>query len=336
MSDSNSQTVSADTDDLDAFTALLNGKATEKVEKPQDAATSEDETVDTEDTLEEDTLAPEGDEDNSKTEDDAPDGEDVPKEKPKSRFQERIDELTGKAKEQERRANDLEAKLNLAIEKLNAKSEEKTPPKVETKKFAGPTPDDVDEDGKDKYPLGEYDPAYVRDLAEFTVEQKYAAKEAEIAIKQEKAKREADEKALETEWDNKLTASTEKYPDLKEKRMELVDAFEGVDPDYAEYIAKTIMQLDNGPDVLYYLASNVDEARTIIASGALKATVALGRIEAQFLNQEKQQQKKVSKAPAPPAAVNKGRMVSKDIPDDTDDLDAFAQKLFNSKSRKWT
>lgn len=332
MSDSNSQSVSADTDNLDDFMKLAFGKPEQ--EKPQDEATSTEEPEDSEDTLEDDTLAPEN-EDESEDKDDSPDGEDKPKEKPKSRFQERIDELTTKAKDNERRANDLEAKLNAAIEKLNAKSDEQKSTKPEPKKNTGPTPDDVGEDGKDKYPLGEYDPAYVRDLAEYTIEQKYAAKEAEQTIKQEKAKREADEKALEAEWNTKLEATADKYPDLKEKRLELVDAFEGVDPEYAEYIARTIMQLDNGPDVLYYLASNVDEARTIINSGALKATVALGRIEAQFLNQDKQQQKKVSKAPAPPATLNKGRMVSKEIPDDTDDLDAFIAKAFGPKKR-WT
>jgi hypothetical protein len=97
------------------------------------------------------------------------------------------------------------------------------------------------------------------------------------------------------------------------------------------------MSMDYGPDVLYHLSTNLEEAKQIVNSGPARATIALGRLEARYALQEdekKQQKLKVSKAPTPPDRLNKGSMVSKEIPDDTDDLDAFAAKLFSSPRRR--
>jgi len=91
------------------------------------------------------------------------------------------------------------------------------------------------------------------------------------------------------------------------------------------------MALDNGPDVLYYLASNPEEADAIVASGPVKATVALGKIDATFEapKQNASPKPKVSKAPAPPPR-NKGSAVAKaslNPTGDDVDLDALAREL---------
>ena len=95
--------------------------------------------------------------------------------------------------------------------------------------------------------------------------------------------------------------------------------------------------MDKGPDVLYYLASNPEEARQIVNSGAQKATLALGRIEAKFLEVESKKSSakpKVSKAPTPPppnarARGANGAFIS--VQPDTDDLDAFEAAFFDKK-----
>jgi hypothetical protein len=108
---------------------------------------------------------------------------------------------------------------------------------------------------------------------------------------------------------------------------------DGIDPAYGDYLASVIMSMDYGTDVLYHLASNIEEAKKISRMDAARATLALGRLEARFAlhDQEKQQKLKVSEAPKPPARLNKGTATVRNIPDDTDDLDLFAKKLYGKK-----
>ncbi len=340
MSDSNSQKeVDLNTDDLDEFSSLMFGDAKVKTEDASDATEDEEQVVEDNDETEiedDDALATEDEQD--ETEED-PEPVEPPKEKPKNRFQDRIDELTKDRWEEKRRADALEAKLNEVIAQLNSKKEEATPAKAEPKQenFDGPRPDEKTADGEDKYPLGEFDPAYVRDLAVYTVRTEMEQKEQRAAQERQQAEAARVKQELESAWEQKLETSKEKYPDLLEKNKALAPVFEELDPNYGEYLASTIMSMDYGPDVLYYLANNVDEAKKIAQSGAARATIALGRLEARFAfqDEEKKEKKlKVSKAPTPPERLNKGNLVAKDIPDDTDDLDAFAAKLFTNK-RKW-
>ena len=90
------------------------------------------------------------------------------------------------------------------------------------------------------------------------------------------------------------------------------------------------MSMDHGPDVLYYLAENVDEAKEIFESGPQKATIALGRIESRYIQSESTKRPRVSKAPSPPP-TNKGSAGgSKTVRPDTDDLDSFEKTFFKS------
>lgn len=332
MSDSNS-TVSPDTDNLDDFEALLNGKAIEG-----ETSKAIEEEVDEEDTSEDDTLAETVDE--AVPEDEVLDEEPAVKEKPKSRFQERIDELTAKAREAERREIDLRADFERKLAKLEdslPKAAEKIQAKASVTDGA-PDPDDLDANGEDKYPLGKFDPAFIVDLTRHSF--KVIREEAKAAEAEEKQATELQtaQAALDNQWKGRLETAKEKYPDMIARNTEMFNALEGTDERLGQYLANTIMSMEYGTDVLYYLASNIEEAKKIVNSGATSATLALGRLEAKFAStrQETQEPKvKVSKAPEPPARVNKGSLVSKEIPDDTDDLDAFANKLFNGKSKRW-
>lgn len=332
--------VAPDTDDLDAFEKLLHGHAKPPESEPEETAISDKE----EDQDDQDADALEQNDDDTHVEDDTladdeDDNEDEPEEKPakpKSRFQERIDDLVGKQRDAERRLADALAE----IEKLKQNTPEPKPtPQVKQAENepVGPSPDDVNEDGTEKYPLGEFDPKYIKDLTRFTIAQEQEAikaKEKEQALQQEIEREKAE---LAQSWSEKVGPAQERYPDFQEKGEALVSVFEGIDQNYGEYLSATLMSMEFGPDVLYYLANNVDEATKIVNSGPTKATIALGRLEARFAeaNAEKQIAKpRVSKAPTPPPHVNKGSAVSvPEIPDDTDDLDAFAEKLFKKKRR---
>lgn len=334
---SNEQTPVEDTsDDLDTFSSTFFGQSedTKEPASSEEVETVDDDVEDAKDThseIEDDTLADE--DDTEEVEAEAKPEDPKPK---KNRFQERIDELTGKAREAERREADVKKQLDAILAKLEQNENPKSTATPTTIEDTGPSPEDINEDGTEKYPLGEFDPQYIRDLTRHTIQQEREAVKAQDAAETQDKEIENQRAALQADWEGKLGPAQERYPDFREKGEELISSFDGIDPAYGEYLTSTIMSLDYGTDVLYYLANNVDEAQKIVNSGATKATVALGRLEAKFAvaAEEKQNRPKVSQAPTPPVHVNKGSSVAHaEVPDDTDDLDAFASKLFNKKRR---
>lgn len=320
MSIENTDSVSIDTnidiDDLDAFDDLLHGrevKADEQVAPVEEEAEAVD------------NLEPVDDADvETETEDEAdPEPEEEPKEKgKKNRFQERIDQLSEKARVERERAEALEARL-AALEAGNK------PAKEEVK--GEPTPDDLDADGTPKYPLGEFDPQYAKDVIKYSLDTALKAQKEEAAEAAQRAEYEKAEKARMDAWTEKLTPAQERYPDFTDKAEDLLDAFGGLDEQYGEYLTNVLMEMEHGPDVLYYLSNNLEEADRIVKMGAVGATIALGRIESRFDKAEEEKKIRVSKAPTPPPA-NKGSAIAvAEVPDDTDDLDAFSAKLFKKR-----
>lgn len=331
--------------DLDTFAADFFGQ---KQADPEPASSEVDEDADTEesDAPQEDTQTPEddalADEDEDTDEDDGDDEEDAdeepsepePKPKKKNRLQERIDELTAGRREAEREAAKLRADLEAIKTQLESKTE-KTDTSQKSKDDGRPNPDATNEDGSAKYELGEFDPQYQADLVNYLFEQREKEAAAKAAKTAEEARIQAQREALETNWQEKLGPAQERYPDFMEKGQQLVDSFDGIDQAYGEYLTSTLMSMEFGPDVLYYLASNPDEAKKIVDSGPTKATVSLGRLEAKFADAAQEKQKarpKVSKAPAPPAHRTKGSAAAVvDVADDTDNLDDFSKKFFTKK-----
>lgn len=314
--------VDPNTDDLDAFTDLFNGKAKVKedeveIDDVEPVDEDDDTDVDTQDT--EVDEAPDGDDDSA---DDEP--EEKPKPKKVNRFQERINELTAKAREAERALEALRAEQ---AQKQAEPTKQATPVVQDT----GPDPDAKNEDGSDKYPLGEFDPQYIRDMARHTIDKEWAARKEQEAAEQNQRQIEAARAELQNQWVEKLTPMTEQHEDFLDKTMELESAFDGLDPAYSDYLVQTIKSLDHGPEVLYYFANNLEEAKRFVQSGPLNATLALGEINAMFKGNTRKETK-VSKAPPPPQ-VNKGSKTRVAVTPDTDDLDAFSE-LFFKKTRR--
>lgn len=318
---------------LDDFSAEFFGQT--KAE-PEPASSKSDEGDTTDDDApvndthddEDDTLAPDEGDDTEE--------EPVKPEPKKGRLQERIDQLVHKEKEKDRQLQAALARLDALENKTIAEPTPKAPSPV-AKEFSGPDPAATNEDGTDKYPLGEFDPNYIRDLTKHAIAEERKALQEEEKQKAEQAKTEAERAALQESWQTKLTPAQERYPDFQEKGLELTDTFSNVDAAYGDYLTQTIMSMEYGPDVLYYLANNVDEAQKIVNSGARQATIALGRLEAKFAYAEEEKQRarpRVSKAPTPPEHLNKGSSVAVgDIPDDTEDLDLFEKKFYSTKRR---
>ncbi|CAN5950629.1 unnamed protein product [Sphagnum jensenii] len=321
------------TDDLDAFAKDFFGQKSApaaKQEQQEDAKLEQEDQTETEADSSSDVQNTElTDEDEAEAE--AELAKPAPK---KSKVQERIDELV---KQREDLKRESERQLELVRKEFEAKLEALKPQQTAKTATDEPSPDALNEDGSPKYALGEFDPTYIRDLTRYTLEQERT--QANIRAEQERQMRaqQEQESNLQKSWVEKLETSKQKYPDLIEKAQPLLDGFSSLNPDYANYLATVLKSMEYGPDVLYYLSNNAGEARTIVNSGAQKATLALGRIEAKFAEAEAQKlvaKPKISKAPPPPTASARGTGGSKQsVPPDTDDLDAFESMFFSGKRR---
>lgn len=345
MTDDNSNLV--DMDNLDTFSDSFYEKPADiEVEEVADtsddaAATSEDKDAsaqtEDDDTTQEDTEETDSEDETSEPDNDGDEEvekEPEPKGKGKGRksAQERINEITRRAYDAERREAELIKRLE-ALESREHQASKQEPAKEHLPQGA-PDPDAVDEDGEPIYPAGQYDPDFVRDLALFTVKEQIRVEDAAKAERAKAAELERAKEELRTEWSGKLDAYQEVNPDIREDLVELVDTFKDVEPSYGEYLAMTLMQSENGPAIVEYLSQNIGEAQKIVASGPAAATLAIGRLDARMAkvvdSEEKRNSKIVSHAPEPPTSVAKGRKGAPTVRPDTDDQDAF-ERLFYKK-----
>lgn len=319
MSDDNSTSI--DNDNLDDFSNDFFGNG-QPEESPTEEKAEEPSQDDAEDTSDgEDTPATEETEDEVE---DQVDDEPAPKPKKKS-AQERINDITREKHEAIRRAEDLERRLAA----LESNKREEAPKEI--KPTGAPTPDDKAEDGSDKYPLGEYDPAFVRDTARFEVRQELEIDRVRNEELRQARQREQEHNNITTAWNAKVK---EAEVDLPAAQQALAPIFSNVDPDYREYLAATIMTLDAGPKVFQYLAEHLDEAEALINAGPTAATITLGKLEAKLTPENGTKPKpKVSQAPTPPP-TNRGMNGRFEVADDTDDLEAFEDKFFVAKKRR--
>jgi hypothetical protein len=177
----NSNTELVDMDDLDSFENEFFQRKPKEAE-PEEVTENEDDALATsEDTEAEEAGEPTEDED-SELEEEAPEEEPKPKAKSKKSAKERIDEITAEK-------YDLKRQLDEALRKLESRSTEEVKPKEpesvrEMLPADAPSPDAEDADGEPLYPLGEFDPKFIRDLTRFTIKQEAEALRVQQSRKQ--------------------------------------------------------------------------------------------------------------------------------------------------------
>lgn len=312
----------------DATPEPTNSDEVEEATEEDSDALNEDGTLsDTEDSSNED--SPEDDDNLDEGDEETPEAV-KPK---KNRFQERIDELTESRRRAEREAEDLRKRLEALEAARTSEDQNKAPTPTDSVESEGrPDPNALNEDGTMKYPLAEYDPQFNIDLTMWTIDQATKERETKQAEQTKQLERDEAQAQLQQHWNTEVESARERYPDFMEKGEQLVSVFEGIDDGYGQYLTNTLMDMENGTDVLYYLANNVDEAKKIVDSGPMKATIALGRLQAKFEQGDKPKPApKVSSAPTPPPQ-NKGSAAARPgVAPDTDDLDAYAKEFFKTK-----
>lgn len=306
--------------------------------------------------IEEDTLAneegkdaPDGDESEDPVEesDDEAEPEAEPKpedkgKKAKPSARERINELTRLRYEEsrgridaERKAFELEQRL-AKLENPSRQSEEVTPqPQTQSRLPQGaPNPDATNKDGSAIYPLGEYDPKFIFDLTQFTVEQKTREMEDQRKVQLEQEKLVNERKVIVDKYHERLQAYEEEAPEVRENIAGLMTTFASIEPAYGEYLATTIMECENGPAIMDYLSQNIGEAQGIVASGPAAATRAIGRLEVRLMKEEKSDEQHVEvntpgsppPPPTPTRGSGKGRAT---VRPDTNDYSAFKRDFLS-------
>ena len=140
------------------------------------------------------------------------------------------------------------------------------------------------------------------------------------------------QRAFVNNWETRLQETEKEIPDIREKGAKVGETFATAAPEMAEYLSGAIMSMEEGPQVLAYLADNPQEARVLATADPLNATLQLGALKAAFVSKGSSEggtPPKVSNAQEPPPQVNKGTSGKVSIRPDTDNLEDFA-KLFDS------
>ena len=276
------------------------------------------------------------DEEQDDEDDDSEEEEEVEKvpqiKQKRNKTQERIEKLVAEARQAERERDALRAELEKAKAEKEAKTEEvpnvrdQLPPEA-------PTPDDLDDNGDPKYELGEFDPKFIRDLTKFTILEEQKAIEAQKAEQERVAELARQQQEITDKWVANVDKAEAEIPEIRQSLAKMGETFNNVEPAYGEYLASAIMQSDVGPQIMHYLSQNIDEAKKIVASGPVAATLALGRLEARLTKEPEQKRntKQVSKAPEPPEDIERarGRNGRFAVAPDTDDQAAFERAFFS-------
>lgn len=266
--------------------------------------------------------------DNGGDDDDADDegkeGEEAGKQKtPKLSARERIQQLNRQLRESERaRAAEALERENLALrmERLEKGLPANKADDTKIPEAVAPDPTDLA-----KYPLGALDDAYIEDKIEFI-----ATKKAEENL--ERSLQRQQDTDQQAENDRVIAALTEKVETFSEKGAELFD-------DFDEKVVKPAMKgkfpltqetfeacadADHGPAILRDLALDVKEAERVAALSPYQQLKYVA---------EKDKEKAGKAAPRPPKAGDppkdtpRGARGKFEVPDDTDDLEAFGKKF---------
>lgn len=218
----------------------------------------------------------------------------------KQSVQERIDDLTRKAREAERERDFYRQQAELRERQERQPREE-----------AEPSPAD--------YQYGEDDRAYIED---------HAAWRTRKAVQEDFQRQEAERehRRVEQTWQERQAAFSRETPDYHEKVV--LGASEGRWVCSAA-MADAIRTSEDGPKVAYHLAANPTEARRIAGLSPLAQVREIGRLEGRLSATPAPQPKTTSNAPPPPQAQARGSSGQFKVSPDTSDFAAF-EKAYGS------
>jgi len=262
--------------------------------------------------------------------DDAPEQEEAtdapetpPQPAPKQNsYQRRISELTSARRAAEERAD-------RAIAALEAFAKTNQPPPVETKSDA-PLPAPEPRPARDDFADPDtYDTALIewsaRQTARITA-QEVEQREATRRAAEEKTRSDAammeEGQRLAATWQERRAKTLEAHPDFAE-------VAENPDLQIPVSMVPTLLEIDNGPEVLYHLGSNPDEAARLSKLSERQQVIELGRIS-ERLSQPRRPQ--VTKAPKPITPLGNNNTAGPKDPNDmtTEEYAAYRMPKLNA------
>lgn len=296
------------------------GDAGEKPEKPQ-MRQPEKPAVDADDEGDEDDGqegADDGEEDADEGEENEENGKQKPGKKPPS---ERIRELNRLLKE-ERRAREIDRKgFEARLERIEKglPADEKGDKPAEER--VAPDPTDLE-----KYPLGALDDRYIEDKLDFLAEKKAEEKLNRTLQRQQEEDQAAESSRVLAEIQQKADMLTDKGNDLFDDFEDKVvkPAMQGAFP-LTQETFEACAEAKNGAAILYDLASDVKEAAKVAALSPYQQLKYVLDKDAE--KEGKGGRRATNAGDPPPNNAPRGARGKFEVPDDTDDLEAFGKKF---------
>jgi len=187
----------------------------------------------------------------------------------------RFHELTSELRELREQNKQLAAKVDTGV----------ASPKVDEPKAAEGKPESKDFDTYEEY---------IDKLSDWKLDQKERARAEEY---QKRQQQEQQRTAAES-WQKREETLREKHDDYDEALESLKIPNTAALADIREFLGES----ENGPELLYHLAKNPDEAKRIVELSPRRAIAELGKLEA-TISAPKPKTKTVSNTPAPPQTV---------------------------------
>ena len=205
--------------------------------------------------------------------------------KPNPKLERRFSEITKQreaAREEARREREARESLEARLRELEAKV---APP-------AQQPDDELGEEPKPEQFSDMYE--YAKALAEYTADKKLIERDNEEKARKAAAEQEAKFKA----WADRVNAAKNELPDFD-------DMVQSSDVRVSDPVRDAIIESENGPQILYYLAENAEFAKKLSEMSVVSAVREIGKIEARFEKAAKASDPEAkpvvgkSKAPAP-------------------------------------
>ena len=202
--------------------------------------------------------------------------------KPNPKLERRFSEITKQreqARQEAQREREQREALEIRLKELEAKV---NPPAAQPE-------DELGEEPKPEMFNDMFE--YARALAEYTADKKLMERDKEEKARQAKAEQEAKFQA----WADRVNAAKNELPDFD-------DMVQSSDVRVSDPVRDAIIESENGPKILYWLAENTDFAKKLADMSVVSAVREIGKIEARFEKAKDPETKPVvgkSKAPAP-------------------------------------
>lgn len=202
-----------------------------------------------------------------------------PAEAVSANVQKRIDKAVKAQREAERKAADLEQRLQ---------AQDSTPAK---KEVAATQPAETGKPQIEKFQTYE---EYTEALTDWKLDQREAKRAQADAAK-----------VQQTAFDAKVSAYKDRETALRAKHADYDEKIDGVvipDTPARAKFHETLLESEAGPDLAYFLASNPEEIKRIASLSPNRAVVELGKLEAS-LSEAEAAPKSAEPLPKPPATV---------------------------------